>query len=118
MQILGMILTVDILPWLGGTVDAIMGLPRRIEKCYHRFDSLFERLLDEHLDPARPKLEREDIVDVMLKILKDEKTHFNSTKEHIKAVLLVSHGSCFPLFFLKECYNQLKFRIRATLNVF
>ena len=82
-----------------GIVDAIMGLPRQIEKCYHRFDSLFERLLDEHPDPARPKLEREDIVDVMLKILKDEKTHFIPTKEHIKAVLLVSHGSCFPLFF-------------------
>ena len=94
-----MISTVDILPWLGGIVDAIMGLPRWFEKCYHRFDTLFKRLLDEHLDPARPKLEQEDIVDVMLEILKDEKTHFNPTKEHIKAVLLVSHGSCFPLFF-------------------
>ena len=80
-------------------MDAIMGLPRRIEKCYPRFDSLFESLLDEHLDPARPKLEQEDIVDVMLKILKDEKTHFIPTKEYIKPVLLASHGSCFSLFF-------------------
>ena len=50
-----------------GIVDAIMGLPQQIVKCYHIFDSLLERLLDEHLDPARPKLEQEDIVDVMLK---------------------------------------------------
>ena len=57
MQILGMISTVDILPWLRGIVDAIMGLPQRIKKCYHRFDSLFERLLDEQLDLAWPKLE-------------------------------------------------------------
>ncbi|KAK7854294.1 2-methylbutanal oxime monooxygenase [Quercus suber] len=82
-----------------GIVDAIMGLPRRSEKCYHRFDSLFKRLLDEHLDPARPKLEQKDIVDVMLKILKDEKLISFQQKKHIKAVLFIKPWSCFPLFF-------------------
>ncbi|GMY10252.1 2-methylbutanal oxime monooxygenase [Fagus crenata] len=91
LEVFGMISTVDILPWLGvgGIVDRIMGVPRQIEKCYQKFDSFFERLLDDHLDPARQRPEHKDVVDVMLRISKDENAQFSPTKEHIKAVLLV-----------------------------
>ncbi|KAL4627399.1 hypothetical protein ACB092_05G163000 [Castanea dentata] len=66
MKLFGTFATLDMLPWLGGIMDASTGLPRRIEYCHHRFNSFFEMLLEDHLDPAKQ----------------------SPTKEHIKAVLM------------------------------
>ena len=109
LEVFGMISTVDILPWLGvgGIVDRIMGIPRQIERCYQKFDSFFERMLDDHLDPARQRPEHEDVVDVMLRISKDENAQFSPTKEHIKAVLLVSHGFIILFFSIKSLFTHL-----------
>ena len=98
MELFGTVATSDIIPGFGRIVDALTGLPRRIEYCHRRFDSFFEKLIEEHLDPTKQKSEQ-DVIDVMLSLSNDEKAQFNPTKEHIKAVLMVSHGSCFPLFF-------------------
>ncbi|KAM4112114.1 hypothetical protein ACJW30_05G116300 [Castanea mollissima] len=77
MKLFGMFGTLDMLPWLGGIMDALIGLPRQIEYCHRRFNSVFEMLLEDHLDLAKQRSEQ-DIIDV----------HFNPTKEHIKAVLM------------------------------
>ncbi|KAM3748526.1 hypothetical protein ACB098_05G116000 [Castanea mollissima] len=87
MELFGTVATSDIIPWFGGIVDALTGLPRRIEYCHRRFDSFFEKLIEEHLDPTKQKSEQE-VIDVMLNLSKDEKAQFNPTKEHIKAVLM------------------------------
>ena len=88
MKLFGMVATLDMLPWLGGIMDALTGLPRRIEYCHRRFDSFFEMLLKDHLDPAKQRSEQ-DIIDVLLSLSNDEKVHFSPNKENIKAVLMV-----------------------------
>ena len=97
MKLFGMVATLDMLPWPGRIMDALTGLPRRIEYCHSRFDSFFEMLLKEHLDLAKQRSEQ-DIIDVLLSLSNDEKVHFSPNKEHIKAVLMVRRGTCFPLF--------------------
>ncbi|KAM4101081.1 hypothetical protein ACJW30_05G116500 [Castanea mollissima] len=87
MELFGTVATSDIIPWFGGIVDALTGLPQRIEYCHRRFDSFFEKLIEEHLDPTKQKSEQ-DVIDVMLSLSNDEKAQFNPTKEHIKAVLM------------------------------
>ena len=88
MKLFGMVATLDMLPCLGGIMDALTGLPRRIEYCHRRFDSFFEMLLKEHLDLAMQRSEQ-DIIDVLLSLSNDEKVHFSPNKENIKAVLMV-----------------------------
>ena len=106
MKLFGMVATLDMLPWPGRIMDALTGLPRRIEYCHSRFDSFFEMLLKEHLDLAMQRSEQ-DIIDVLLSLSNDEKVHFSPNKEHIKAVLMVRHGRwhLFPTLYFFLLWN-------------
>ncbi|KAM3748524.1 hypothetical protein ACB098_05G115800 [Castanea mollissima] len=68
MKLFGMFGTLDMLPWLGGIMDALIGLPRQIEYCHRRFNSFFEMLLEDHLDLAKQRSEQ-DIIDVLLSLV-------------------------------------------------
>ncbi|GMN24905.1 hypothetical protein TIFTF001_040638 [Ficus carica] len=77
-------------PYVGWIVDWLSGLNRRREKVFHQLDSFFQKVVDEHLNPGRTKSQQDDIIDVLLKIIK-EQSGFGAamlTEKNIKAVLL------------------------------
>ncbi|TYI51331.1 hypothetical protein E1A91_D12G168600v1 [Gossypium mustelinum] len=77
-------------PRFGWIIDRLNGHNGRVEKVFGQLDALFQQVIDEHLKPGRTQ-DHEDIIDVMLKIEKeqiDEHGHAWLTKNHIKAVLL------------------------------
>ncbi|KAI8523446.1 hypothetical protein RHMOL_Rhmol13G0074200 [Rhododendron molle] len=62
-----------------------------------------EKVLEEHLDPARPKPQHEDITDVMLGLAKDRTTVIHLAKDHMKAILLkIDMGEEFGLNIWKK----------------
>lgn len=77
---------VDFIPWLGW-IDNLTGQRARLEKNFFDLDAFYDQVIDEHLDPMRPKLNHEDFVDVMIRVQKD----LNLTRDHIKGVLMVIH---------------------------
>ena len=84
-------------PYVGWIVDKLSGLEQRRERVFLQMDEFFQRVIDDHLSPKREKQEHEDIVDVLLKIVK-EQAGFRSaslTINNVKAVLLVSSSFFF-----------------------
>ncbi|XVF82306.1 hypothetical protein PTKIN_Ptkin16aG0035700 [Pterospermum kingtungense] len=77
----------DYIPFMGW-VDRVSGLLGRLEKNFKDFDTFYQELIDEHLDPNQPKPEQEDILDVLLQIRRDRAFQVDLTLEHIKAVLM------------------------------
>ncbi|KAK8985432.1 hypothetical protein V6N11_068688 [Hibiscus sabdariffa] len=73
---------------LMGWVDRLTGFHNRLEKNFKEFDTFYQELIDEHLDPNRPKQAQEDIIDVLLQISKDADFRFVLTIDHIKAILM------------------------------
>ncbi|KAL4269879.1 hypothetical protein GQ457_HM000920 [Hibiscus cannabinus] len=66
----------------------LTGFHNRLEKNFKEHDTLYQELIDEHLDPNRPKPTQEDIIDVLLQISKDDDFPFDLTIDHIKAILM------------------------------
>ncbi|KAJ7966840.1 Cytochrome P450 [Quillaja saponaria] len=74
---------------LMGWVDRLSGLLWRLEKNFKEFDIFYQQLIDEHLDPNRPNPEQHDIIDVLLRIMKNPNSFSISiTFAHIKAILM------------------------------
>ncbi|CAK9139869.1 unnamed protein product [Ilex paraguariensis] len=78
----------DFIPYVGWIGDVFMGLHRRLEKCIGSFDAFVERVIADHLDPSRLRAEHEDIIDVMLRLLRDQNSSIRLTNDHIKPCLL------------------------------
>ncbi|KAK4483057.1 hypothetical protein RD792_010233 [Penstemon davidsonii] len=78
----------DFFPKYGWVFDVITGLHRRLEKLFRNFDGFFEKVIDEHLDPNRPKSEHEDIIDVLLGLSKDKTASVKLSRDHIKSILM------------------------------
>ncbi|RXH96161.1 hypothetical protein DVH24_008661 [Malus domestica] len=51
-------------------------------------DNLYDRVIEEHLDPKRLKPEYEDLVDVLFRVQKDPNQTIALTKDQIKGVLI------------------------------
>ncbi|XWS74556.1 hypothetical protein CRYUN_Cryun01aG0008300 [Craigia yunnanensis] len=83
----GSLLFSDYIPFMGW-VDRLSGLLGRLEKYFKDFDTFYQELIDEHLDPNRPKPEQEDFLDVLLQIWRDRVFQVDLTFDHIKAVLM------------------------------
>ncbi|PWA60714.1 cytochrome P450 [Artemisia annua] len=62
----------------------------RLEKNVKDMDEFYQQLIDEHLNPDRPDIMQEDMVDILLKLKHDPDSSVNLTFDHIKAVLMVS----------------------------
>ncbi|KAH9667536.1 cytochrome P450 83B1 [Citrus sinensis] len=79
----------DFFPFMGW-VDTLTGKNRRLKKAFEDSDKFYQELVDEHLDPNRPKVDQqqEDIIDVLLRIRKNSETKIDLTLKHIKAVLM------------------------------
>jgi hypothetical protein len=78
----------DYLPFMGW-IDKLTGLMARLEKNFSEFDVFYQEIIDEHLDPKRTKPEKEDIIDVLLRLKKERSFAFDLNRDHIKAVLMV-----------------------------
>lgn len=77
-------------------INRVTGFKQKLEKVFRSLDAFFEEVIEEHLDPTRPKPDHEDYIDVMLRVQKDTTQEITLTRQHIKAVIMVSF---FVLFF-------------------
>ncbi|KAG5514978.1 hypothetical protein RHGRI_036126 [Rhododendron griersonianum] len=78
----------DFFPGIGSALDFVTGLQWKLERCFRNLDTFFQKVLEEHLDPARPTPQHKDIIDVMLGLAKDRTTVIHLAKDHMKAILL------------------------------
>ncbi|KAB1213134.1 Cytochrome P450 71B36 [Morella rubra] len=87
---LGSFNAAECFPFVGWIKDKISGRFERLEKIFHELDNCFQQVIDLHLKSEKTKQEREDIVDVLLRVER-EQTEYGAarfTKDNIKAVLL------------------------------
>ncbi|KAJ9698657.1 hypothetical protein PVL29_007631 [Vitis rotundifolia] len=78
----------DFFPTGGWIIDAMSGLRAKRKNCFQNLDGYFQMVIDDHLDPTRPKPEQEDLVDVFIRFLEDPKGPFQFTNDRIKAMLM------------------------------
>ncbi|XP_058752192.1 cytochrome P450 71A1-like [Vicia villosa] len=78
----------DYIPYMGW-IDKVRGLHRRVDRCFKEFDEFYQEIIDQHLDPNREQIkDREDIVDILLQLMKERSLPFDITFDHIKGVLM------------------------------
>lgn len=80
----------DHFPFMGW-VDRVTGILQRLDKTFKELDVFYERVIQDHMDPARPKTddqEAADIIDIFLRIINDHSLSFDLTLDHLKAVLM------------------------------
>ncbi|GLU10307.1 hypothetical protein SLE2022_271230 [Rubroshorea leprosula] len=70
-----------------GWIDRLTGMTSRLEKVSKEMDAFCQQLIDDHLDAKREKAEQKDIIDVLLKIMKDPESTFGFSFDNIKAIL-------------------------------
>ncbi|KAL5073263.1 hypothetical protein RYX36_012247 [Vicia faba] len=79
----------DYIPCMGW-IDKLRGLHGRVDRCFKEFEEFYEEIIDEHLDPNREQIkDEEDIVDILLQLMKERSLPFDITFDHIKGVLMV-----------------------------
>ena len=95
-SLLGGFCVADFFPWLGW-INKMNGLDMRLEKCFGKLDKFYDEVIEEHLDPERPKAEHEDVVDVLLQLQKDSSQFVAVNNDQIKGVLTVCllHNNLF-----------------------
>ncbi|KAJ0024127.1 hypothetical protein Pint_09095 [Pistacia integerrima] len=71
-----------------GWVDKLTGMVSRLQNNFKEFDKFYQELIEEHLDPKKPKNDQEDIIDVLLQVRKERGFKIDLTSDHIKAVLM------------------------------
>ncbi|KAJ8633848.1 hypothetical protein MRB53_027184 [Persea americana] len=69
-------------------INKVTGFKEKLDKVFRSLDSFFEEVIEQHLDPTRPKPDHEDFMDVMLRVQKDTTQGITLTRQHIKAVIM------------------------------
>ncbi|XP_042518067.1 cytochrome P450 71B37-like [Macadamia integrifolia] len=77
----------DFFPYFGWIIDNLTGHTATIDRVFRNLDSFFDMAIEDHLDPNRVKPDREDIIDVLLRLERDQFSRIRITKDHIKGVL-------------------------------
>lgn len=72
-----------------GWLDKLTGKCARLDKHFKHMDLFYQKLVDEHLDPNRPKSTQEDIIDILLQLKENHSTSVDLTFDTIKALLMV-----------------------------
>ncbi|KAE8671881.1 putative Cytochrome P450 [Hibiscus syriacus] len=78
----------DYFPFIGW-IDGFTGFLTPLDKIFKELDTFYQELIDEHLDPNKPKSERDGILDVLLRLWKNRDFSFDFTMDHVKAILMV-----------------------------
>ncbi|WMV47457.1 hypothetical protein MTR67_040842 [Solanum verrucosum] len=82
----------DYFPLLGW-MDKLSGKINRLEKNFKDFDEFYEGLIEQHLNPKRPKSMEGDIIDVLLQLKKEKSTSIDLTIDNIKAIIMRSYNN-------------------------
>ncbi|PHT85206.1 Cytochrome [Capsicum annuum] len=69
-------------------IDKLTGLTDRLEKNFKNLDEFYEELIEQHLDPNKPKSIEGDLLDILLQLKKEKSTSIDLTLEDIKAILM------------------------------
>ncbi|PHT27574.1 hypothetical protein CQW23_32824 [Capsicum baccatum] len=77
----------DFFPYLGW-IDKLTGLTDRLEKNFKNLDEFYEELIEQRLDPNKPKSMEGDLLDILLQLKKEKSTPIDLTLEDIKAILM------------------------------
>ncbi|XP_059633656.1 cytochrome P450 71B36-like [Cornus florida] len=77
-------------PSAGWIIDGLTGLHGRLERSFREFDDFYQKVIDDHLESGGMKQDQEDIIDVLLRIERDETEVGTAklTRDHIKAILM------------------------------
>ncbi|KAI3982609.1 hypothetical protein MKX01_031348 [Papaver californicum] len=97
--------TADIFPWMGWI---------------HRFDGIdtvYESIIDEHLEPHKPSPKFEDFVDVLLRLQKDPNQSISFCRDQIKGLLTVRKPSLYNLLGI-SVFLSLLYLLGATSLLF
>nr|GMC53502.1 cytochrome P450 83B1-like [Ipomoea batatas]GMC53503.1 cytochrome P450 83B1-like [Ipomoea batatas] len=78
----------DFLPYFGW-LDKLIGNSSRLERVFKEQDSFYQELIDQHLDPNRPKSMDGDILDVLISLKTENSSAVKLTWDHIKAILMI-----------------------------
>ena len=93
-ELLGGFCIADFFPWMEWLCKFI-GLEARLEKNFRELDKLYDTVIEEHLDPLKPKPEHEDFVDVLLRLQRDPIGNVVLSKDSIKGALTVNSLATF-----------------------
>lgn len=77
--------------WIGWITDRVTGVQKKFDRITSELDVFFQQLVDDHLTPGR-KQEHEDIIDVLLRTLKEQTGVVGAAQlghASVKAVLMV-----------------------------
>ncbi|GJN03234.1 hypothetical protein PR202_ga20656 [Eleusine coracana subsp. coracana] len=73
----------------GRFVDRVTGLVNRRERIFKELDAFYEMVIDQHMDPERPKAENGgDLVDVLINLWKEHQGTLQFTRDHVKAMIM------------------------------
>ncbi|KAJ8439198.1 LOW QUALITY PROTEIN: hypothetical protein Cgig2_003411 [Carnegiea gigantea] len=85
----------DYFPFEAGLIDKLTGLSSSLEKAFKKMDEFYDEMINDHLDPNRPKDDNhEDVIDVLLQLRQDRCFSFELTLDRLKAVLMVISTFC------------------------
>ncbi|KAH7515643.1 hypothetical protein FEM48_Zijuj10G0048300 [Ziziphus jujuba var. spinosa] len=89
--VLGSYFASECVPYVGWIIDRITGLHQRLEGVFKELDNFFQQVIDDHQSSERKKQDQDDIIDVLLKIVKEQSGFGTAmlSEVNIKAVLLV-----------------------------
>ncbi|KAK4356807.1 hypothetical protein RND71_022417 [Anisodus tanguticus] len=73
---------------LFGWLDKFFGNISKLEKNFKDLDEFYEQLIEQHLNPNRPKSMEGDIIDLLLQLRKEQSTPIDLTLDNIKAILM------------------------------
>ncbi|XP_024933875.2 cytochrome P450 71B26 isoform X2 [Ziziphus jujuba] len=122
---LGSYSAAEFIPYVGWIVDRLSGLHQRFERTFNELDRFFQYVVDNHLSAERTKTDHEDIIDVLLKLVR-EQTGFGAaqlSQDNIKAVLLnvflggVDTGAITMIWAMAELAKQPKLMKKAQDEV-
>ena len=80
--------------WFSKNID-LQGFRKRYKDIHRRYDTLLEKIILEREEKRRKEGKREDgqgkdFLDMLLDVLEDGKAEIKITRDHIKALILVS----------------------------
>ncbi|KAF9603096.1 hypothetical protein IFM89_033821 [Coptis chinensis] len=87
-ELLGGFSSADFFPWLRW-IHKLDGLDTKLEKNFRQLDKFYDEVIEDHLDPKRPKPGVEDLVDVLLRLQRDptQRNSHSLSSDQIKGVL-------------------------------
>ncbi|XP_047942502.1 5-OH-xanthotoxin synthase-like [Salvia hispanica] len=77
----------DYLPWFRW-IDSLSGMAAALDRVFHSLDSFCQEVIEEHMNPNRPKSMEGDFIDSLLKIKENGSSSIPLTLNHIKGVLV------------------------------